>query len=109
MNFYKSALWLSAASVIFLGVIIFSPSEYMVLKWDKLVFSAGILFPLLLFSWIGGLLAIALNFVYSEKLFIEGAKPIRRGKKYLPSFLSIPAVLSFCWFCYKFLAGFSGH
>jgi len=108
MNYYRFALWLSAASIIFLSLIVFSPTEYMVLQWKNLIFSAGLLFPFLLFSWICALFALALNFIYSEKLFIEEKTPVRRGKKYLPAFLCIPAAISFFWFCYKFFAGFAG-
>lgn len=109
MNFYKLALWLSAASIILLILIIFSPTEYMVLQWSNLIFSAGILFPLLMFSWICALFALALNFVHAERLFIEQEDRIPRRKKYLPSLMCIPAVLSFFWFCYKFFKGFTSH
>lgn len=109
MNFYKWALWLSAASIIFISLIVFSPTEYMVLQWKNLVFSAGILFPLLLFSWICALFALALNFVHAEKIFIEEGKYIPRSKKYFPSLLCIPSAFSFFWFCYKFLTGFAEH
>jgi len=110
MNFYKLALWLSAASIIFLLMVVFSPTEYMVLKWDSLIFSAGILFPFLLFSWICALGALALNFIYAERLFIVQEKYLPRRKKFFPALLCMPAICSFFWFCYKFYLGFSaGH
>ncbi|MEP7163563.1 MAG: hypothetical protein ABI741_02655 [Ferruginibacter sp.] len=109
MNFYKLALLLSVVSMVFLVFVAFSPSEYMVLQWENLIFSAGILFPFLLFSWVCALFSIALNFIYAERLFFihEVASPKR--KKYLPALLCIPAILSFFWFCYKFYKGFTAH
>ena len=109
MNFYKLALWLAAASIIFLLLIILSPTEYMVLEWKNLIFSAGILFPFLLFSWICALFSLALNFVYAERLFIIQEKIVSKRKKYIPAMLCIPAIISFFWFCYKFYHGFTSR
>jgi len=109
MNFYKLAMWLAIASIMFLFMIVFSPTEYLMLKWENLVFTAGILFVFLLFSWICALCSLALNFIYAERSFIIQEVAIPKVKKYLPALLCIPAAISFFWFCYKFYRGFTAH
>ena len=109
MNFFKLALWLAVASVIFLVLIIFSPTKYMVLQWENFVFNPGVLFSFLLFSWITALASLALNFIYAERLFIIHEVAVSKRKKYFPSMLCIPAIFSFFWFCIKFYQGFRAH
>lgn len=109
MNFYKLALWLAAASIVFLFLVIFSPTDYCLLQWKNLVLTAGILFVYLLISWVCALVSLALNFVYAEKLFFIHEKTMPKLKKYLPAILCIPAAISFLWFCYKFYLGINAR
>ena len=102
MNFFKLALWLAVASIIFLVLIIFSPTKYMVLEWKDFIFRPGTLFPFLLFSWICAFSSLASNFVYAERLFIIHEVAVSKRKKYFQSMLCIPAIFSFFWFCYQF-------
>ena len=109
MNFFKLALWLAMASIIFLVLIIFSPTKYIVLRWENFIFSPGVLFPFLLFSRISAHASLVLNFIYAERLFIIHEVAVSKRKKYFPSMLCIPAIFSFFWFCIKFYQGFTVH
>ncbi len=61
---------------------------------------AGVLFPLLPISWSLSVLALAMNFLYVETLYIENYFKVTRVRKMLPTLLSLPSIGSFIWFCY---------
>ena len=81
----------------------------MVLQWEKLIFSPGTLFPFLLLSWACALSSLALNFIYAERLYIIHGVAASKRKKYFPSLLCIPAIISFFYYCFKFYIGITTH
>jgi len=108
MKYWKYSLWLSILSFTILIISLLLPASYSVFVWKKFGVDAGILFPVLLASWVMSLFAIAYNNIFADEIYLHKtneANEMRRLKKYLPSLLSLPALISFVWFCCRWFIG----
>ena len=106
MKLWYVSLILSIVSCIILLVICFLPANYTVFNWTKTQVEAGVLFPVLLISWTAALFGFLFNNIYIDKSMMEkNAKQMNTFKSYLPSFLGLPAFLSFIWFIIRWYKG----
>jgi hypothetical protein len=100
MNYYKFAFRFSITGIIALFMIIFLPEGSVLMMESDGSVNAGMLFPLLPISWSMSVLALAMNFLYVETLYIENYFKVTRVRKILPTILCLPSISSFAWFCY---------
>ena len=111
MKYWKYSLYLSILSFASLMVILFLPGNYAIFIRNITVIEAGKLFPVMWFIWVMALFAFGLNNVFADKWYINDNIQMPQIKKYLPSLLGLPALISFIWFLYswlKYLPGFNG-
>lgn len=100
MNYYKFAFRFSITGIIILLMIVFLPEGSVLMLESDGGVNAGTLFPLLPVSWSFSALALAMNFLYVETLYIENYFKVTRARKMLPTLLCLPSIFSFIWFCY---------
>lgn len=105
MKFNRYSTWLGVLSLLFLFVVLLSPNTYSILKWKNLVLCTGRLFPFLVISWCASFVAIALNFIDAERALVLDNICIPRKRKWMPLYLSAPAVISFVWFISQIFIG----
>ena len=105
MKYWTYSLWLSIISCTLLLVIFFLPDSFTVFKYTKTQVDNGVLFPVLLLSWMGALFGFALNNIFIDKHYSDGQPKMPRLKKYTPTFLSMPAFFSFLWFLFRWYKG----
>ncbi len=100
MNYYKFSFLSSLSGIVFLCMIGLLPEASVLSVEADGSLNAGILFPLLPISWGMSALALAMNFIYVETLYLENYFKVTRARKMLPSIICLPSVSSFIWFCY---------
>jgi hypothetical protein len=105
MKYWKYSLWLGIFSFALLITSLLLPASYSVFIWKKFTVDAGILFPVLLVSWIAAVLAVAFNNIFVDEMYMYKKIEMKRRKKYLPSLLGLPGLISFVWFCYRWYRG----
>ena len=105
MKIWIYSLRLSIFSCGLLVVMYLLPRTYGVFIWSKSGVDPGILFPVLLVSWTAALFGFALNNIFIDKSLIDKKVQMPESKKYLPSLLAIPAIISFGWFIYRWYNG----
>jgi hypothetical protein len=106
MKLWYVSLIFSVASCVVLFVICFLPDGYTVFDWSKTEVEAGILFPVLLISWVTALLGFLFNNIFIDKKMMEpNSRPIPGIKAYLPTLLGLPAFSSFLWFIIRWYKG----
>jgi hypothetical protein len=105
MKYWKYSLWLSIFSSAILIAGLLTPASCKVFVWKKMGVDPGILFPVLLICWTTSLLAVAFNNIFVDAIYMEDAVNIKGIKKYIPSILSLPGLISFIWFCCRWYIG----
>lgn len=106
MKLWRLSLLLSIISCILLGIVFLMPSNYRVFIWKEHgVVDAGILFPLLLFSWTTALIGFALNNIFIDRTIADGKIKMSDFLKAVPSLLGLPAFFSFVWFLFRWYKG----
>lgn len=105
MKYWNYSLWLGVFSLALLTAILMLPASFSVFVWNKVGVDAGILFPFLMISWVTSVVSVAYNNIFIDRLVLYKGIEMRRTKRYLPSLLSMPALISFVWFCYRWYRG----
>ena len=105
MKYWKYSLWLSIFSCVLLLVIYFMPDSFTVFKYSKNQVDNGVLFPLLLLSWMSSIFGFALNNIFIDKHYSAKGPQMPRLKKYSPTLLGFPAFFSFIWFLFRWYKG----
>lgn len=109
MKLWYYSLVLSVVSCVLLLVIYFLPNDFTIFIWSKHQVDAGVLFPVLIISWLTAILGFAANNIFIDKNMFE-KKPVKMpsGKLYLPTILGIPGFSSFVWFVIRWYKGKPG-
>ena len=109
MKLWYYSLLLSVVSCVLLLVIYFLPDDFTIFVWSKSQVNAGVLFPVLLVSWLTSILAFAANNIFIDKNIFE-KKPVKMSsfKLYLPTLLGVPGFSSFIWFIIRWYKGKPG-
>jgi len=106
MKLWYLSLLLSIVSCLVLLIIFFLPDSYTVFNWSKSEVQAGILFPVLLLSWSTALFGFLFNNLFIDKNLMDKEAPTMQPMKaYLPTYLGIPAFISFLWFIIRWYRG----
>jgi hypothetical protein len=105
MKYWTYSLLLSIISCILLLVIFLLPDSFTVFKFTKTQVDNGVLFPVLLLSWMASLFGFALNNIFIDKHYSDNKPHMPGLKKYLPTLLGMPAFLSFVWFIFRWYKG----
>ena len=103
MKYYRYSLYLSTFSFIILLVIFLLPGRYSIFLAGKTGLGAGKLFVVMWFIWLTSLLAFALNNIFADRWYLNENLHMSQFKKYLPSLLGLPALVSFIWVVYTWL------
>ena len=109
MKLWRYSLWLSIISCLLLLIIYFLPDNFTIFIWSKSQVDAGLLFPVLLISWMTAIFGFAVNNVFIDKNIVA-KKPEKMSsfKLYLPTLLGIPGFSSFIWFIIRWYKGKPG-
>lgn len=106
MKLWYLSLALSILSCLLLGVSCLLPAHYTVFDWSAAEVQAGVLFPVLLVSWTLALFGFLFNNIFIDRNLVEkGAKTLPPARAYLPTYLGLPAFISFCWFIIRWYKG----
>lgn len=109
MKLWYYSLWLSITSCVLLLIIYFLPDDYTIFIWSKNQVDSGVLFPVLLLSWLTALLGFAINNIFIDRNMVDkDPKKMSRFKSYLPTYLSLPGFSSFIWFIIRWYKGKPG-
>lgn len=102
MKCWKYSLYLGIFSFASLVIIFLLPDHYSIFIRNKAGLDAGKLFPLMWLIWLTALAAFAVNNIFADSIFYQDDLRMSRFKKYLPTFLGLPAFISFIWtvFCW---------
>lgn len=90
-------------SLAMLLLIFFFPADYTIISRSQKAIEAGRLFPVMWLIWLLALFSFALNNVFADRWYINDGLQMPQFKKYLPSLLGVPALISFGWFLYSWL------
>ncbi|HMO63528.1 MAG TPA: hypothetical protein PKC39_15890 [Ferruginibacter sp.] len=109
MKLWRYSLLLSITSCLLLLIIFFLPDSFTVFEWTKAEVNAGVLFPVLLLSWLTALLGFAANNIFIDKNIVA-KEPVKMSymKQYIPTWLSLPGFSSFIWFIVRWYKGRPG-
>lgn len=100
MSYYKGAFIFSVISAFLLLVVLILPEDFLFNVHVGGGIDAGIFFPLLPICWGSSALAMAMNYLYVETLYMENYFKVSRTRKLIPAFISTPSICSFLWFCF---------
>ena len=109
MKYWKYSLWLSIFSLIILVISALLPTSCSVFVWSEDRVGPGVLFPVFLAGWLSSLFAVAISNIFINPIYSQDAIKIEGLKKYTPTLLSIPGLVSFLWFCCRWLMGKPMH
>ena len=103
MKIWKYSLYLSIFSCASQVIILFLPDQYSIFIRNQSGLNGGKLFPVMWLIWLSSLAAFAINNIFADNLFYNENISMSGFKKYLPTFLGLPAFFSFMWTVYSWV------